>query len=392
MFSLTTRRIDGPCIVVEDVLEALSILATFVRKRLTKLKVIGITGSQGKTSTKDLLTHMLSNVGPTVSPAGSFNNDLGLPITLLECDDETKYCILEMGARHKGDIARLCTIAQPNIGVVLTVGTAHLGEFGSVEAIAETKSELIQTLQPDGIAVLGSYDKYTPAMSSLHSGRVINFGSGCEVRAAEIEIREGRPHFDLVTPAGRDAVGMRLVGEHHIANALAAAAVGTALDLPIEIIASSLSTAENSSKWRMEVRDLFGLLLINDSYNANPESMAAALRSLVLFAQERGGESWAFLGKMHELGESSAQRHAAIGTLAQEIGIDHLVAIGAPEYGASQGQMITHHYASIDECLSMTDHFSAGDVLLVKASRSEGFEILAQKLESMWLDKSGVES
>jgi UDP-N-acetylmuramoyl-tripeptide--D-alanyl-D-alanine ligase len=392
MFSLTTRRIDGPCIVVEDVLEALSILATFVRKRLTKLKVIGITGSQGKTSTKDLLTHMLSNVGQTVSPAGSFNNDLGLPITLLECDDETKYCVLEMGARHKGDIARLCSIAQPNIGVVLTVGTAHLGEFGSVEAIAETKSELIQTLQPEGIAVLGSYDKYTPAMSSLHSGRVINFGNGCEVRAAEIEIREGRPHFDLVTPAGRDAVGMRLVGEHHIANALAAAAVGTALDLPIEIIASSLSTAENSSKWRMEVRDLFGLLLINDSYNANPESMAAALRSLVLFAQERGGESWAFLGKMHELGESSAQRHAAIGTLAQEIGIDHLVAIGAPEYGASQGQMIIHHYANIDECLSMTDHFSAGDVLLVKASRSEGFEILAQKLESMWLDKSGVES
>ncbi|MFM1844408.1 MAG: hypothetical protein RLZ78_488 [Actinomycetota bacterium] len=392
MFSLTTRRIDGPCIVVDDVLEALSILATFVRKRLTKLKVIGITGSQGKTSTKDLLTHMLSNVGPTVSPAGSFNNDLGLPITLLECDDETAYCVLEMGARHKGDIARLCSIAQPNIGVVLTVGTAHLGEFGSVEAIAETKSELIQTLQPEGIAVLGSYDKYTPAMSSLHSGRVINFGNGCEVRAAEIEIREGRPHFDLVTPAGRDAVGMRLVGEHHIANALAAAAVGTALDLPIEIIASSLSTAENTSKWRMEVRDLFGLLLINDSYNANPESMAAALRSLVLFAQERGGESWAFLGKMHELGESSAQRHAAIGTLAQEIGIDHLVAIGAPEYGVSQGQMITHHYASIDECLSMTDHFSAGDVLLVKASRSEGFEILAQKLESMWLDKSGVES
>jgi UDP-N-acetylmuramoyl-tripeptide--D-alanyl-D-alanine ligase len=392
MFSITTRRIDGPCIVVKDVIESLSILAAFVRKRLTNLKVIGITGSQGKTSTKDLLSHMLSNVGPTIAPAGSFNNDLGLPITLLECDEHTKYCILEMGARHKGDIARLCEIAQPNIGVVLTVGTAHLGEFGSVEAIAETKSELIQTLRPDGIAVLGTYDKYTPAMASLHSGRTILFGNGCEVRAAEIEIREGRPHFDLVTPAGRDAVGMRIVGEHHIANALAVAAVGTALDLPIEVIASSLSTADNSSKWRMEVHDLFGLLLINDAYNANPESMTAALRSLVLFAQERGGESWAFLGKMHELGESSAQRHAAIGTLAQEIGIDHLVAIGAPEYGASQGEMITHHYASIDECLSMTDHFSAGDVVLVKASRSEGFEVLAQKLESMWLDKSGVES
>ena len=392
MFSLTTRRIDGPCIVVKDVIEAVSILAAFVRKRLTNLKVIGITGSQGKTSTKDLLSHMLSNVGPTVAPKGSFNNDLGLPITLLECDEHTQFCILEMGARHKGDIARLCEIAQHDIGVVLTVGTAHLGEFGSVEGIAETKSEIIQTLRPDGIAILGTYDKYTPAMASLHSGRVINFGNGCEVRAAEIEIREGRPHFELVTPAGRDAVGMRIVGEHHIANALAAAAVGTALDLPIEVIASSLSTADNSSKWRMEIHDLFGLLLINDAYNANPESMTAALRSLVLFAQERGGESWAFLGKMHELGESSAQRHAAIGTLAEEIGIDHLVAIGAPEYGASQGQMIVHHYASIDECLSMTDHFSAGDVVFVKASRSEGFEVLAEKLESMWLDKSGVES
>ena len=128
MFSLTTRRIDGPCIVVKDVLEALSILAAFVRKRLTNLTVIGITGSQGKTSTKDLMSHMLSVAGPTVSPAGSFNNDLGLPITLLECDEKTKFCILEMGARHKGDIARLCGIAQPNIGVVLTVGTAHLGE------------------------------------------------------------------------------------------------------------------------------------------------------------------------------------------------------------------------------------------------------------------------
>ena len=392
MFSLTTHRIDGPCIVVKDVLAALAALAAFVRKRLTGLTVVGITGSQGKTSTKDLLSHMLSVVGPTVAPAGSFNNDLGLPITLLQCDERTKFCILEMGARHKGDIARLCEIAQPNIGIVLVVGTAHLGEFGSVQAIAETKSELIKSLGPDGVAILGSYDQYTPAMASLHEGRIIIFGNGQEVRATDIEIREGCPHFDIVTPAGRDAVGMRLVGEHQISNALAAAAVGTALQLPIELIASSLSTAENASKWRMELHDAFGLLIINDSYNANPDSMAAAMRSLVLFAQERGGESWAFVGKMRELGESSAAQHAAIGTLAQETGIDHLVAIAAPEYGNAQGQMLIHHYASIDECLSMTDYFSAGDVVLVKASRSEGFEVLAQRLESLWLNKSGVES
>jgi UDP-N-acetylmuramoyl-tripeptide--D-alanyl-D-alanine ligase len=275
---------------------------------------------------------------------------------------------------------------------VLTVGTAHLGEFGSVQAIAETKSELIQSLTPEGVAVLGSYDPFTPAMASLHTGQTINFGDHQEVRAADIEIREGCPHFDLVTPAGREAVGMRLVGEHQISNALAVAAVGTALELPIELIASSLSTAENASKWRMELHDVAGLLIINDSYNANPESMAAALRTLVLFAQERGGQSWAFVGKMHELGESSATQHEAIGTLAQEIGIDHLVAIGTPEYGNQKGQMLVHHYASIEDCLSMTDYFSAGDVVLVKASRSEGFEVLAQRLESLWLNKSGVES
>ena len=392
VFSLTTHRIDGPCIVVADVLVALSALAAFVRKRLTGLTVVGITGSQGKTSTKDLLAHMLSVAGPTVAPKGSFNNDLGLPITVLQCDERTKFCILEMGARHKGDIARLCEISQPDIAVILVVGTAHLGEFGSVQAIAETKSELVQSLSPDGIAILGSYDQYTPAMASLHSGRTIVFGNAQEVRAADVEIREGRPHFDLVTPAGRDAVGMRLVGEHQVSNALAVAAVGTALQLPIELIASSLSTAENASKWRMELHDAFGLLIINDSYNANPDSMSAAMRSLVLFAQERGGESWAFVGKMQELGESSTAQHQVIGTLAQELGIDHLVAIGAPEYGNPMGQMLVHHYASIDECLAMTDYFSAGDVVLVKASRSEGFEVLAQKLESLWLDKSGVES
>jgi UDP-N-acetylmuramoyl-tripeptide--D-alanyl-D-alanine ligase len=334
---------------------------------------------------------MLSAVGPTISPIGSFNNDLGLPITLLECDERTRFCILEMGARHKGDIARLSLIAKPNIGVVLTVGSAHLGEFGSVEAIAQTKSELISSLDEKSIAVLGTYDSFTPEMAKLHKGRVIFFGEDQEVRAADVEIREGCPHFEVVTPSGRDAVGMRVVGAHQIANALAVAAVGTALELPIELIASSLSTAEIKSKWRMELHDIFGLLIINDAYNANPESMSAALHSLTLFAQERGGSSWAFLGKMHELGESTATAHKKIGTLAQEIGIDHLVAINQPDYGVSTGAMRVHHVKNIEEAALLMEHFSAGDVVLVKASRSEGLEVLAQKIESDWLDKSGVE-
>jgi UDP-N-acetylmuramoyl-tripeptide--D-alanyl-D-alanine ligase len=394
MFSLTSQRIDGPCIVVKDVLEALSILAAFVRKRLDKLIVIGITGSQGKTSTKDLLTHMLGAVGPTVAPAGSFNNDLGLPITLLQCDDRTRFCILEMGARHMGDIARLCEIAKPNIGVVLTVGTAHIGEFGSREIIAKTKGELIESLGKDGIAILGTYDEFTPKMASLHQGQVIFFGESADiqVRAADIEMREGRPHFDLVTPAGRDAVGMRAVGAHQVSNALAVAAVGTALSLPLELIASSLSTAEISSKWRMELHEIADLLIINDAYNANPESMSAAMRALVLFAQERGGSAWAFVGKMNELGQTQAPQSAAIGALAVELGIDHLVEINAPEYGEPGGAMVIHQRPTIESAVDLVDYFAPGDVVLVKASRSQGFEVLAESLERAWKEKSGVDS
>ena len=392
VFSLTTHVIDGPCIVVKDVIEALSNLATFTRARLANLTVIAITGSQGKTSTKDLMLHMLSAVGPTVAPRGSFNNDLGLPVTLLECDERTRFCILEMGARHKGDIARLCEIAKPNIGVVLVVGTAHLGEFGSQSAIAETKSELIQSLGETGIAILGSYDEFTPAMARLHKGTVLTFGekSDCDVRATDIEIREGRPRFDLVTRAGRDAVGMRLVGAHQVSNALAVAAVGSALSLPLELIVSSLSTAEIASKWRMELHELHDLLIINDSYNANPASMAAALRTLVLFAQERGGESWAFVGKMHELGESGPAASADIGTLAQEIGVDHFIVVSAPEYGAVVGSMQFHHVATIAEAANLVDFVAPGDVVLVKASRAEGFEVLATEIENIWIKRAGV--
>ena len=393
MFSLTTRIIDGPCIVVKDVIEALSILATFIRTRLNKLTVIAITGSQGKTSSKDLMNHMLSAVGPTVAPTGSFNNDLGLPITLLECDERTRFCILEMGARHKGDIARLCNIAKPDIGVVLTVGTAHFSEFGSQRAIAETKSELIQSLGNKGVAILGTYDEFTPAMAALHGGSVLTFGEkgDVDVRAADVEIREGRPHFDLVTKAGRDAVGMRLVGAHQVSNALGVAAVGTALSLPLELIASSLSTAEIHSKWRMELNELDDLLVINDSYNANPASMAAALKSLLFFAQERGGQSWAFLGKMHELGESGASASADIGSLASEIGIDHLVVVNAPEYGSGAGPMQFHHVATIADAVSFVSHFAPGDVVLVKASRAEGFEVLAEEIKSCWVSRNGVD-
>ena len=390
VLTFATKEVAGNYIIVKDVVAAVSELAHFVRTRLSDMKVVGITGSQGKTSTKDLLRAICATSGKTVAPVASFNNELGVPLTLLLCDESTKYCIIEMGARHKGDIAKLCSIVKPDIGVVLRVGNAHIGEFGSQEAISQTKSELIQALPSSGIAILGSYDPHTLAMKSIHKGTTLIFGENQsdDIRAADIEIREGRAHFDLVTPDGRDAVGLRLVGTHHVANALAAAAVATSLGISIEVIAGALSTADITSKWRMELHEIDGLMLINDSYNANPESMAAALHTLRLFAQERGGESWAFIGKMHELGESSDADHAGIGTLASELGIDHLVCVGAPQYGAkiaASSATTVHLCEDKVAALAVAAHINPGDVALVKASRSEKLEELADAISAQWM-------
>jgi len=392
VLTLSTKSVAGSHIVVADVVVALGKLAQHVRSNLLNLTVIGITGSQGKTTTKELLTAILSAAAPTVAPHGNFNNEIGAPLSLLHCTEETKYCVVEMGARHKGDIAHLCSIAQPNIGLVLKVGTAHLGEFGSVEAIAQTKSELISSLSADAIGILGTYDDFTPKMAALHKGKNLTFGEGpeCDIRATDIEVREGRAHFDLVTPEGRSAVGLRIVGLHQVANALAVASVATVLGFSLDQIASGLSTAESQAKWRMEIEELPSLVLINDAYNASPEAMAAALQTLVLFAQERGGESWAFLGKMHELGESSDADHAGVGTLASELGIDHLVCVGAPQYGAqiAAGSATTVHLcADKAEALAVAAHINPGDVALVKASRSEKLEELADSISAQWMGK-----
>jgi UDP-N-acetylmuramoyl-tripeptide--D-alanyl-D-alanine ligase len=391
--ALVSKAIAGNYIIVDDVTRALGALAHHVRKELKNLSVVGITGSQGKTTTKELLASVLSQVAETVAPSGNYNNDLGAPISLLRCTEKTKFCIVEMGARHLGDIAKLVAIAEPDIGVVLKVGSAHLGEFGSVEKIAQTKSEMISSLRDSAVAILGNYDAYTPKMAELHKGKIVLFGeeSKCSIRATDIEFREGRAHFDLVTPEGRSAVALRIVGLHQVANALAVAAIATELGLTLDQIAGGLSTAESNARWRMEIIELPQLLLINDSYNASPEAMSAALSTLALFAQERGGESWAFLGKMHELGESSQSDHAAIGTLAQELGIDHLVCVGAPEFAATMdknGPTSIHLCSDKAEALVIAENVNQGDVLLIKASRSEKLEELADAISKQW--RNGV--
>ncbi|MFZ9470845.1 MAG: UDP-N-acetylmuramoyl-tripeptide--D-alanyl-D-alanine ligase [Candidatus Nanopelagicaceae bacterium] len=394
--AFTTRQVGSNCIVVADVLEAISKLGAEVRRRLPQMKVIGITGSQGKTTTKDIARHVLSIAGETIAPSQSFNNDLGVPLTLLRASAKTRFCVLEMGARHEGDIARLVQMAKPDIGVVLVVGTAHIGEFGSREAIARTKSEIVSNLSKDAIAILGTYDEFTPKMASQTPATVMYFGekTSCDVRATDIDIREGRAHFDLVSKAGREPVALRLIGRHQVPNALAAAAIATALQMPIDKIASGLSTAEIASKWRMEISDIGSLLLINDSYNANPESMRAALETLRYFAQERGGRAWAFIGKMHELGENSQRDHQSITAFADQMGIDHVVAVNTPEYGNTSGaQLLVQHVSSFDEALAISKEITPGDVILVKGSRAEGLEKLSDALKNaLLLDESAEES
>lgn len=390
VFALVSREVAAPSIRVANVLESLGKLANYVRLNVKDLKVVAITGSQGKTTTKDLLSHILGAVGKTVSPFGSYNNELGVPLTILRCSLDTKFCVVEMGARNIGDIAKLTQLAKPNVGVVLKVGSAHLGEFGSRENIAIAKNEMVVGLSSKDFAVLGNYDEFTPKMVSNTSAKVLTFGENgkVDIRAADVEYREGYAHFDLVTPQGREAVGLRIAGMHQVANALAAAAAATALSIPIEVIASALSTAEMTSKWRMEISEENGLLLINDSYNANPESMIAALRTLALLSQERGGRSWAFLGTMHELGTLSESAHAEVASAAAALNIDHLVAIGNLNYRALEPmEMVSHYYAQQSAAVELFSHFEVGDVILVKASRAEHLEIIAAEIAKFWRNR-----
>ena len=388
-FALVSKQVNSPSIQVEDVGQALLALTSYVRSKLTELKLVGITGSQGKTTTKEFLASILQLDGNTVATEGNFNTDIGVPLTILRCDEQSKYCIVEMGARHVGDIAKLTKVAVPDVGVVLVVGRAHLGEFGSVEALAKTKAELITNLPPNTVAVLGNYDKFTPKMADNLALKKIVFGDGQSVRAADVEMHGGYAHFDLVTPTGRNPVSLQLLGEHQIPNALGAAAAAYALGVSNEQIATGLITATLGTKWRMEIEELDGLKIINDYYNANPESTKAAIKTLVLLSQESGGASWAILGKMHELGEAEQSGHQEVVQYCQEIGVDHLVAVGTGLYKSEENEnsekhLLIHNCANADTVLELVSNFSAGDVILLKASRSEKFEDLANLLRSKW--------
>ncbi|CCG03122.1 UDP-N-acetylmuramoyl-tripeptide--D-alanyl-D-alanine ligase [Blastococcus saxobsidens] len=381
-----------PCVVVDDPVVALGRLAAGVHGRLTGagLRTLAITGSSGKTSTKDLLGQVLATAGATVSPPGSYNNDIGLPLTVLSADADTRFLVLEMGSRGPGHIARLCRVARPQVGVVLNVGSAHLGEFGSPDGIAQAKGELVEALPADGTAVLNSDDPRVLGMASRTRARVLRTGRGAEadVRAVDVSLDDAaRPRFTLVSGGELHPVALRVVGEHQVANALSAAGAALAAGMAPADVAAALSAAQSRSRWRMEVdRRADGVTVVNDAYNANPESMRAALAALAGLTGER---RIAVLGGMAELGPDAAAEHERLGRDAVAAGADLVVAVGADAVGIAEGASAAGRRAG-EESVHVPDRGAAlawlsevlrpGDVVLVKASRSYGLELLAADL------------
>jgi UDP-N-acetylmuramoyl-tripeptide--D-alanyl-D-alanine ligase len=365
------------------VLTALARLAGHAVRALPATAVVGVTGSSGKTSTKDLLAAVLAPLGPTVAPPGSFNNELGLPWTALRADAGTRHLVLEFSARGRGHIAGLAAAVPPRIGVVLNVGSAHLGEFGSTAATAAAKGELVEALPAGGVAVLNADDPAVAAMAGRTTARVVTFGrdAQADVSAHDVVLDAGRARFTLVSAAGRAPVRLQLVGEHHVGNALAAAAVALELGGTPDGVAAALAAATPASRWRMEVTDRpDGVTIVNDAYNANPESMRAALGALVALggsAGPAGGRrrTWAVLGRIGELGDGAATAHAEVADLARALGVDQLVAVGTADYPGARPA------ADVDEAVALLDaELAPGDVVLVKASRAAGLERVAAGL------------
>ncbi|HLP22929.1 MAG TPA: UDP-N-acetylmuramoyl-tripeptide--D-alanyl-D-alanine ligase [Microbacteriaceae bacterium] len=388
--------VDVPLIVVDDTVAALGDLAREVIARvraLGTLRVVGITGSNGKTTTKNLLRAILSAEGPTVAPRGSFNNEVGAPVTFLEVTEQTHYLVAEMGASHVGDIDRLTRMAPPDIGVVLKVGLAHAREFGGIERTFRAKSEMVTSLGADGVAVLNRDDDRVAQMAELTSARVLWFGldPSAHVRATDIRSDIEGTRFTLHIGEQEAQVRFRVIGEHHVSNALAAAAVASEWGVPIERIVTALESVELAERGRMQPLRGRGITVIHDAYNASPDSMAAALKTLASVKPE-GGRTFAVLGAMSELGDETGAAHDDIGIRAVRLRIDQVVAVGADARRIHVSAV--NEGAWNDESVHIVDHDEAfewliarlqpGDVVLVKASNSAGLHRLAERLGE-WL-------
>lgn len=409
--------IDGvtvPCVVVTDAVLAMGALAAEAVRRIRvhrgaaglDFTVIGITGSAGKTTTKDLLAGILSATGSTVAPQGSYNGEVGVPLTIFRADNDTQFLVIEMGATGIGHIRYLGEMVQPDIGVVLCVGSAHAGEFGGVQNIAVAKGELVESLSTAGTAILNRDDQQVWAMASRTGARVLAFsaenspaadggptGDQRLVQALSVDTApDGTPRFDLVFPADSETypVASQLIGRHHVTNLLAAAAAAFAVGIPAAEIASSLSSQGPASRWRMERTERAdGVTIINDAYNANPESMRAALRTLADLG--RGRRTWAVLGAMLELGEDSIREHTAVGTQVVRLNISRLLVVGRAARSLYVSAVQEGSWG--DECIFaetmdeaqeiLARELVAGDLVLFKSSNSVGLRLLGDRIAAL---------
>lgn len=382
-----------PQVVVEDATVALGLLAQFVIARKLEdhaFRIVAITGSNGKTTTKNLVAAMAEQIGSTVASEKSFNNEVGGPLTMLRVESGTEILVAEMGASASGEITRLTTMAPPHIAVVLSVGLAHVGEFGGIEGTFAAKSEMVRDLPDDAVAVLNRDDPWVAKMADLTSARVVWFGlrDDAHVRASEVVASASGTTFTLWVGGQSKNVHFQVLGEHHVMNALAAAAVATELGMGIDDIVTTLEAATIAAPGRMQVlpcRD--GITVINDAYNASPDSMRAALKTLALIA-DPSSRTVAVLGKMAELGEFSGEAHDQLGLLAVRLGISELIVVGAEarrlhisaiNEGSWDGESV--FVEDQDEAFAyLMSRVRPRDVILVKGSNSAGLQALGDRL------------
>jgi UDP-N-acetylmuramoyl-tripeptide--D-alanyl-D-alanine ligase len=379
---------SGSAVFVESTNRALLMLAAAERDR-SQATVVAVTGANGKTSAKDLTAAVLRTRMRTHASPGSYNNEIGLPMTILGAAPDTEVVVAEMGARHAGDVALLCKVARPNVVVVTNVGVAHLGIFGSWEQIVEASAEPVDALDDAGVAVLNADDAVVAGYAGRSRGRVVTFGTGerSDVRAESVTLdRGGRASFELVRSRERVPVTLAVPGEHMVSNALAAAATAAELGVPIADAADALGTAA-ISRWRMETfLTSDGVHVVNDAYNANPESMSAALKSARVMAGD--GKLIAVLGTMAELGPISDVEHERVGELAARIRVDRVIAVGADARiiatsAAREGvepENVAWYEDPAEALADVRRHARPGDLVLFKGSRVAGLERLAEAM------------
>ena len=378
--NIASKNVDQPTVI------ALGKLATYLLTKLPNLFKIAVTGSSGKTTTKDLLLDLGNLIGPTVAPLGSYNNEIGMPQTILECDEKTRVLILEMGAREVGNIKKLCEIAKPDTSILLNIGSAHIEIFGSKELILKTKSEIIENLNSDDVAVLNHEDETFSKQKT--KAKIVSFGlSGADVSAKNVVLNDkAQASYELEFEGKISQVNLKLVGAHQVSNSLAAAAVFLKKGLDIDLVAKTLSSSIPKSKWRMQVEvNNKNVTVINDSYNANPESMKAGIRTLKQAGLDK--KTFIILGEMLELGADSKQMHEEVAALIQKLDIKKTLVVGNGAKAVSdflskntyQGRL--EFCKDIDSAISKTKEMvEINDVVLVKASRAIGLERVANAL------------